>query len=173
LHRLTLIFGASNEIMENDLGALMSAQQRANLLRKSIEFTFTHPLLGVGMGQFAVAYTGDAEKKGEHAAYLGSHNSYTQVSSECGIPAFICYFSIIMITLSRSLRTYRRARGKPGLKDLEGMAFVLFATAITYSVATFFFHMAYTVLLPLLSGQATALYYVAEPVLREAESKPA
>ena len=172
LHRLALIFAPSNEITYNDIGALASTAQRKQLLRKSVEFTFSHPVLGVGMGQFSVAYSGDAEKTmGQHGYFLGSHNSYTQVSSECGIPAFLCYMGILGTTLSRSLRIHRRARGRPRLHDIEALSFCLFATAITYSVATFFFHMAYTLVLPLLSGQVTALHYVTEPLLREAETR--
>ncbi len=176
LHRITLIFEpatAQTALTNSDIAALGSTAEREELLKKGLEFTVKHPLFGVGMGQFAVAYVGEAAKKGEHAPSLGTHNSYTQVSAECGIPAFICYMAILSLTLSASLKIYRRAHARPQLHELEGLAFCLFTSLLVYSIATFFFHMAFTVLLPMLSGQVVALQRAAEPVLRNAEARPA
>ncbi len=172
LRRFSLIFEPpppAEAMTAEDEAAIGSTTQREELLRKGLEFTITHPVFGVGTGQFAVAYTGDAEKQGKHAPWLGTHNSYTEISSECGIPAFICYMAIIVLTFRRSYRIYRRAAKYPQLAELRGLAFCLFAGILVYSIGTFFFHMAYTVVLPLLSGQAVALNFAAEPLLAAAE----
>ncbi len=175
LSRFSLIFDtAPTQALTAEEGAAIgSTTEREELLKKGVEFTFTHPVFGVGTGQFSVAYTGDAEKQGKHAPWLGTHNSYTQVSSECGIPAFICYMAIIILTFRRTYGIYRRTARFPELAELRGLAFCLFAGILVYSIGTFFFHMAYTVVLPLLSGQAVALNFAVEPLLAAAESRRA
>lgn len=117
------------------------------------------------MGQFVTATMGEAAKKGEWEAALGTHNSYTQVSSECGIPALGCYFAVICICFQRTYRMYQLAAGKEQFREIEGLAFSLLIGILIYSVATFFFHIAYSGLLPMLSGATMALYTIAYPVL--------
>ena len=165
LHRFTLIFqqDPSQPMDTNEVAAAGSMAERQVLLRKGLEFTFTHPLVGVGMGQFAAAYTGEAEKEGKHAPWLGTHNSYTEISSECGIPAFICYMAVIVLSFRRTYGVYVKAVNQPQYRELEGLAVCLLSGLLVYSIATFFFHMAYTDVLPLLSGQAVALARVAKP----------
>lgn len=158
LRRLALIFQpAASAMTDDERSAVESSLERQELFRKGLMYTLTHPLLGVGAGQFPVAVFGDAAKQGQHASFLGTHNSYVQVSAECGIPAFICYMAVIVISLRRSYSLYSVTRGRPEYSDVEGLAFTLMAGVVVYSFATFFFHMAYTGLLPLLSGQVLAL----------------
>ena len=168
LRRLSLIFqpAAQSALTADDISTLESAADRQRLFRLGLVYTLTHPMFGVGAGQFPVAVTGDAAKNGQHAAWLGTHNSYVQVSSECGIPAFICYAAVILICLRRSFRVFQMSKGRPEFRDIEGLAFSLLCGMVVYAFATFFFHMAYTGLLPLLSGQVVALSNAAEPLLR-------
>jgi len=62
--------------------ASLSAQQRKELLFKSLKVTVRHPLFGVGPGNFEVV----------SGAWDVTHNSYTQISAEGGIPAFFCRY---------------------------------------------------------------------------------
>jgi O-antigen ligase len=117
------------------------------------------------MGEFVVAVMGEAAKKSEWAPALGTHNSYTQVSSECGIPALIFYVAVIVFCFQKSYRLYKLAAGKVEFREVEGLAFSLLIGTLIYAVATFFFHIAYSGLLPMLSGETMALYTVAYPVL--------
>ena len=166
-HRMLLMFqGSSAPIMSgSDLSAIASQAQRADLIQKSLTLTLKHPLFGVGMGEFVIAVMGDAAKKGEWAAALGTHNSYTQVSSECGIPALICYLAVIGICFKRSYWLYQVAAGKPQFREIEGLAFSLLIGTLVYAVATFFFHIAYSGLLPMISGEIMALYMIVHPAL--------
>jgi O-antigen ligase len=165
-HRVLLMFeGRSGVSNMSDASAIESQAQRQELIRKSLSLTLTHPLFGVGMGEFVVAVMGEAAKKGQWAAALGTHNSYTQVSSECGIPALICYVSVIGICFQRSYRIYKLAAAKSQFREIEGLAFSLLIGTLVYAVATFFFHIAYSGLLPMLSGEIMALYTIVYPVL--------
>ncbi|MEP6601120.1 MAG: hypothetical protein ABJB49_04840 [Nitrospirota bacterium] len=50
---------------------------------------------GVGPGNFPVAYWTESKSQGKPAAWNVSHNSYTQVSSEMGIPGFIVFAAML------------------------------------------------------------------------------
>jgi O-antigen ligase len=168
IHRLLLFGtdpGANQAQTTEDIAAIDSQLQRRELFKKSLALTFRHPLLGVGPGQFAVAASGDAAKTGKRSPWLGTHNSYTQVSSECGIPAFICYCAVLGFCFRSNWRLYQQSRNNPALKDLEGLSFCLLASAMVYAVSTFFFHIAYSGGVPMLAGFSLALRLAAEPLL--------
>jgi O-antigen ligase len=168
VHRL-LLFGIDSSELEarsaSDVAAIGSQIQRQELFKKSLYYTVTHPLLGVGPDQFAVAMAGEAEKVGTRSPWLGTHNSYTQVSSECGIPAFICYCAVLVLSFRSNWRLYRQTRDNPALKDVANLSFCLLAGILVYAASTFFFHIAYSIYLPALAGFSLALRLAAEPLL--------
>jgi len=142
---------------EDEIASYGSQLQREQLLRQSVQLTLQHPLFGVGPGQFAVAVFEDAKREGKRANWLGTHNSYTEVSSECGLPALFVYLAIIFWTLRTAWRIYRSSAGRPGLNAVAGLSFSLLLGTIAFASATFFFHVAYTSFLPILSGSVAAL----------------
>ena len=159
LHRMQLI--AIHPTMEStdalDESAAASQRQRTELFWQSVGYAVTRPLFGVGPGQFPVAAFGDAAKQGRPAPWLGTHNSYTQVASECGIPAFLLYVSVIALALVSNFRIYRRGPDTADSRDARALAFCLFAGVLAYAVCTFFFHIAYSSYLPALAGMSVAL----------------
>ena len=83
---------------------------RTYLLKTSILFTFRHPLTGVGLGMFAVAENDKARASGRaNGSWHETHNMYTQVSSECGIPALI-FFLMAIIRSMRDVGAIRKGR---------------------------------------------------------------
>jgi hypothetical protein len=168
MHRL-LLFGTDPGInsaeTDQDVAAIGSQMERRELFKTSVAYTFRHPLLGVGPDQFAVAVSGDAAKKGQRSAWLGTHNSYTQVSSECGIPALICYCAVLVFCFRSKWGLYRLSRNNPALKDVTNLSFCLLASALVYAVSTFFFHIAYSGGLPMQASFSLALRLSAEPLL--------
>ncbi|HLK22490.1 MAG TPA: O-antigen ligase family protein [Bryobacteraceae bacterium] len=168
LHRLTLIglqpekLTASNM---DDASAFASQMERMALFRQSVTYAITHPLFGVGPGQFAVAAYGEAVKSGTQSPWLGTHNSYTQVASECGIPAFLLYTSVIVISLVSNFRIFRRTARLSQYSDLSALAFCTFNATLAYAVCTFFFHIAYSGYLPCIAGMSVALRLGTHPSL--------
>jgi O-antigen ligase len=160
LHRLSLVSSdpASESVATtSDVSSVASQRQREELFRISLRYTLAHPLFGVGPDQFAAAVNRDATRAGEHVPWLGTHNTYTQISSECGIPALLFYLAVIVLCLRSNFRLYRRTRGEPGLRDLAGLSRYLLAGTFVFAVSAFFFHMAYSPHLPILSGFSVAL----------------
>jgi O-antigen ligase len=143
-----------------DLASVASQQQRRELFATSLRYTLMHPLLGVGPDQFATAVEQDAARSGQHTPWLGTHNSYTQISSECGIPALIFYAAVIVLCLRSNLRLYLRTRDRPAHRELAALSRCLLAGTCVYAVSAFFFHMAYSADLPMLAGFTVALELV-------------
>ena len=153
--------------------ATASTQSRKELLRHSLIFTFRHPLFGVGPGMFEVADDAYMKSLGfRRGSWLGTHNSYTQVSSETGIPGFLFFTAIVGIALKGTYKLYRRTRGDPRLEDMGNVALGLHYCMVLYAVTILFEHIAYTIMLPVFSGMAACLVQVAEVEIQRIQSTP-
>ena len=170
-HRMALIVSDPQAAAARgeDIAAIASQMQREKLLRTSVYLAITNPVFGVGPGQFITKVAGEQEKRGEHADWLGTHNSYTQVASEAGLPALLFYVATIVTCMRMTYGLYRRSVGRPGLETIAGISFCMFLSSFAYSIATFFFHEAYGPQLPLIAGLSIALYLVAKPILERYE----
>jgi O-Antigen ligase len=166
LHRLTYIVTGDEEGVSIDLSARESQIERQRLLLDSIAYTFQYPLFGVGAGQFAVKVAGDKEKRGEHPEWLGTHNSYTQVSSETGLPAFVFYTLAIGVCIRINYVVFRRLAGRPEVQEFYAVALCMFLCAIAYAFSTFFFHIAYSYYFPMIAGFSVANYLTAKPLFQ-------
>ena len=110
-----------------------SAETRKVDLKRSVYLALRHPLFGVGMDNF-VLYS-DRE--------LATHNSYTQVGSELGIPAAVVYVLFLIAAVKR----LRRIPDPPVLdkrqRRLRYLAIGLEASLIGFMVSSFFASVAY------------------------------
>jgi O-antigen ligase len=143
---------------EDESSAYASTNARKELLRKSIKFTFQHPLFGVGPGMFVVAEDADAHAAGRRkGSWQGTHNSYTEVSSELGIPGLVFYVAALVFALRKTSRIHRKTREDPRLSDIANLALGLNYALIVFAVTVLFDHIAYTSMLPVFGGLAAAL----------------
>jgi O-antigen ligase len=146
--------------------AVASTTKREELFKKSVLFTFQHPLFGVGPGMFTVAEDSMAREEGRrHGAWLGTHNTFTQVSSECGIPGFLLYCAVAVAAFRKSYSLYRRTRDYPQLKEISTHALALNYALIAFIATGMFLNAAYTSLLPILAGLTVSLLRTAAPML--------
>lgn len=147
---------ADDQFLESS--AYASTFARKQLLLKSIKYTFQHPLFGVGPAMFVVAEDAEARAAGlRHGSWQGTHNSYTQVSSECGIPALVFYVMAIVFALKRTAQIYRKTRGDPRLEDIGNVALGLNYALIVFAVTITFDFIAYTSMLSVFAGLSAAL----------------
>lgn len=142
--------------------AIASQEEREGLLVFSIHLTLDHPIFGVGPGQFARARWNQMNAKGEWAHWLGTHNSYTEVSSETGIPGLFFYVACIVLCFQMNYRTYRKTVSRKGLEEYAGLSFCMLLAGVMYSVSTLFFHISYTSYLPIIAGISSATYLAVE-----------
>ena len=103
--RLYSIFDSS----EASETAHESAMARRALLMASLEITASHPIFGVGPGTFSEYQASMAAESNQKGMWHETHNGYTQLSSECGIPAFLLYLTAVgmaFISLRRAARSH-------------------------------------------------------------------
>lgn len=154
--------------------AIGSKEARTYLLKRSIAVAFEHPLLGVGLGQFQNYEGVTAREAGRQGNWHETHNTYTQIASEAGIPGFLLLAGGVIATFRLLSRTYRKAREMPATLQNEKICRTCFAvmlSLLSFSVTVFFLSMAYRCYLPALTGMTIAIARAAE---REwtAASKP-
>jgi O-antigen ligase len=153
--------------------ALTSTATRQNMLKRSLVITLRHPLLGVGPGMFMIAENDMARAEGKRkGTWVGTHNGFTEVSSECGIPALLFYTAIVVFSLKESYSLYRRSRDIPQLNELSSHALALNYSLIVFVLTSMFVHSAYTALLPVLAGLTVSLARVAQPLVPVPARRP-
>jgi O-antigen ligase len=155
LVRLSSLFGDSGNLDAEESGA-----SRSYLFKQSVAFTLQKPVFGVGPAQFS-NYEGHVSREaGMRGNWHETHCSWTQISSETGIPGFLFYSGAIFTALLLALGVNRRARQ---LRDAEVtnvsfcflLAFVMYFTAIT------FLSNGYSTLQPLIVSTCVAMHFAA------------
>jgi len=110
-----------------------SSIQRQNDLKRSIIVLIHHPVFGVGINNYVLFSNTD------HA----THNAYTQVGAELGVPAMAIY----LLFLFSSLKPLRKVGSETSHNDPKSryryLAAGLEASLIGYMVASFFASVAY------------------------------
>jgi hypothetical protein len=146
-----------DDAAQADRGAAESLESRRYLLQTSLQFTLKNPLFGVGPGEFANSEGREARAQGLHGHWQVSHSSYTQVSSEAGIPGLIFFLGAIFSTFWLISSVERRCRNVPQLRAPGILAFCMMLSMIGFCVASMFLSLAYTYHLLFLTGFAIAL----------------
>jgi O-antigen ligase len=137
------------------------------LLQASVEDTLTHPLFGVGPGQFG-NFEG-REKSHAQGGFVNPHNSYTQISSETGLPGAFFYLAGIISSFLLLQRAWKRAASVPGGEEMATACFCLSVSYLGFCVAIFFLNFGYFFYLLGYSGLITA---AAAAIKRETDLAP-
>jgi len=151
-HRYATLFTSDSD----DSEAIESTQARTHLLKASIQFTFEHPIFGVGPGEFSDYEAAVAKTAGQKGAWQVTHNAYTQVSSESGIPALLFFLAAIVMSFRTFGKIYRVARHQPGLRPMAMACFCCQLSMVGFCTAIVFLSLAYAMYLPTMSGLALA-----------------
>jgi O-antigen ligase len=86
-------------------------QNRISIWRDTFHLIHQHPLLGTGLGTFAVAYT-SVQTAFPNLLVDHAHCDYLEVLSELGVPGGILVFGSIFWILVRAIRRYRKAEDR-------------------------------------------------------------
>jgi O-antigen ligase len=155
LSRYSTLFTDADNGDEIATSAQESSMVRQHLLQQSLRLTMEHPIFGLGPGIFAVGEAKLAREEGEKATWHVSHNSYTQVSSETGIPGFLFYLAAIWTTFGNIFWFRSHGRGDAtGRTSAIGMALLL--SLISLCVTLLFSSSAYLPYMPMLMGLSVA-----------------
>lgn len=168
---MTLFTSDPNLIMVDD--DAISAQQSASLRRqhliRSLKLTLQNPVVGVGPGQYmvAAAESGSKETVHQHTLWIQTHNTYTQVSSEAGIPGMLLYLAFLLTTMRKMLKLYRFSKDKPQFRTYADLSFCILLAMATTLVNAFFASIAYGVNIPMLCGVAVGVSQSATEAIGE------
>lgn len=132
-----------------------SATHREALLIKSIKVTLEHPIFGIGPGDFQII----------SGQWNQTHNVYTALSAEAGLPALLLFLAIYWISFA-NLREVRK-KASPG-SGVSLVAQALRASLIAFAPAAFFFPDAYQYFIYFMFAYTTLARQVAA---REASAK--
>jgi O-antigen ligase len=152
------------------LGAdVASTEGRMALLKDSLIITATHPIFGVGLGNFAEYSDLLAKQAGlKRGDWQPTHNSFTQMSSEAGLPAFLLYCSALILSIRRLLRLRKQAMHSqhPQARLIGQCAYFLFLAIIGMTFGISFLSMAYDQFYYILFAMVIALDYHSQALLR-------
>ena len=128
--------------------AASSTESRMFVLKESLDITLHHPIFGIGLGNFA-AYENAAalQKAGHKGLWVGTHNTYTQLSSEAGIPGALVFISILVLCWRSMSKLYRKTRRdpRPAARDVYLTAVAMRLSLASFCTFIFFEHAAYDV----------------------------
>lgn len=164
----TLVTNDSSVIAQDReaISALDSAAARRHHLEQSIKLTLMNPIHGVGPGQFRVAAADLSQQTRERAAWLETHNSWTQVSSETGFPGILLYLGGVLYCVKGIWSLYRKTRKHPEYSQIADLAFCLLLSFVITIINMTFASAAYQIGMPMLCGLAVGLLRASENALQ-------
>src|SRR5439155_10032522 len=113
--------------------AVASREQRMSLLWESLSMTMSNPLVGVGPGMFDVAAAYQAKRRGAREEWVVTHNTYTQVSSEAGLPALIFFVATLGCCIRIVSSVHKQTREMPDADDAAHVAYCLLLSLTAYA----------------------------------------
>jgi len=136
-----------------------STRGRQLLLENSLKYTAQFPFFGLGMGGFPL-YNGRVLRRSD--AWLGTHNTFTQLSSEAGIPALFLFLCLLFTMLGQMKKLGDQCASNQNKFELGLLAAATFASTLTFAFQGFFAHIAYEYLFYYLAGIAAGLCAIAQ-----------
>ena len=170
-NRLMSMF--SSEANAESAEAKASWEQRQLMIRNGFLFVQSHPLIGVGPGQFSDFNGKFGDQSGEQRTYwANAHNSYLAAAAETGIPGFLCYVAAFFMTFRTLWKTYRatRHRQEAIFQDIRLASFCLLLGFLGFSIAIVFLNFTYLFHAPMLTGLAICLSRAAQRAMGEANA---
>ncbi len=138
-----------------------SEEDRLTLLTRSLEYTLEHPMFGLGLGNFVVANGTDVGRPG---AWVGTHNTFTEISSEAGVPALFLFLGLLATALRNIKRIGKTLLNNPGVPELNLMARATLASLVSFAFGALFAHLAYEYYLFYLVAIGVGIQQVARTV---------
>jgi probable O-glycosylation ligase (exosortase A-associated) len=127
-----------------------SAQERWNDMAAATRFTFSHPIVGAGIGQSALA---SREERGAEGGLV--HNVYLQYASELGLPGLIL-FLMLFTTSIRSAGFVHRGAERENNVELFYFGEALQLSLIAFAISAIFHPVAYHIHFYYMAGLAVA-----------------
>ncbi len=155
VERFTTLFNGGSSAAAAEAAA--SAEARKIMFWRGVDLTFEHPLFGVGPGEFMDAEAGEAAQLGKRGLWHYTHNAYTELSSETGIPGMV----IFLIAFWRSYRGLSQYRDRYPNSQVRRAALCIQIAVLASAVGAFFLSIAYSGILYAIIGVSAAFQLAA------------
>jgi len=136
----TMWGGADPSTNEVAASARESGEDHLTVLNRSLEYTLEHPVFGLGLGNFVVANGTDL---GLPSAWVGTHNTFTQISSEAGVPALLLFVGLLVTALRNIKKVGKTSANNPKGRELNLIARATQTSLLSFAFGAFFAHLAY------------------------------
>ncbi len=154
----TMWDGPSDSANEVAASARESEEDRLTVLTRSLEYTLEHPIFGLGLGNFVIANGTDV---GQPGAWVGTHNTFTEISSEAGVPALFLFIGLLATALRNIKRVCQTLSNNPEGGELNLIARATLASLLSFAFGALFAHLAYEYYLFYLVGIGVGIQQVA------------
>lgn len=135
-----------------------SQTERTAVLKDAIKYTAEHPVFGLGLGNFEVARGTQMGANG----WVGAHNTFTEISSEAGLPALVLFLILLATPIYTSGQIGRTEFAGPEADELTRMARATGASLTAFLLSACFAHIAYEYFLYYPIAIATGIEYMAK-----------
>jgi O-antigen ligase len=171
--RLTAMFSSNFSAADQGIAheAEESMASRTYLFKKSVQYTVEHPLLGVGPGQFSIFEGQSSRSVGLHGNWHETHNAYTQISSECGVPALLLMLAGLFGAFFTVNKIFRQAKAL-GNKEVAHACLCYMTVFVGYMTSSTFLSNGYRFVLPTMISLAIAMHIAAQKEFRTAGGSP-
>lgn len=139
---------------EASASAEESTEGRRLLFQASIRETFENPIFGLGVGNFAV-YNGGRDSE---TGWYGTHNTFTQISSESGIPGLTLLIALLVVMIRHMAKVAAMVHDQFPGDNVQLLARATLISTISFIFSGFFAHIGYECLLYLVAGISAALW---------------
>ena len=142
-------------IQELDDGYGQGIGGRRNIWSRAMEYTWANPITGVGINNFSVAEGRHPDIQSRIQAGLGTkysvaHSQWFQTLAELGIPGFIAFSALFVLSLRELRKIQLKSRRSSPLmrpREVRVMAGILMASLIGLMVAGSFLSNAYSAMI--------------------------
>ena len=135
-----------------------STKGRGFLLAQSIKYSLQNPIFGVGLGNFPEYNAAELHRSD---AWFETHNTFTELSSEAGIPALALFLALLFTLLRKMKALIVKLSADPANEELCLLVKAAFVSTLSFAFAGFFAHLAYEYLFYYVAGIAVALGTIA------------
>jgi O-antigen ligase len=171
---LIVVIGTAGDRYWNQMQSIFAPNQdynataetgRLRTWERGLGYMISHPLLGVGVGNFPVAEgTISPRVTQEHSIrvrWLAAHNSFIQVGAELGMPGLLLFVGLIASAFAALRRGGPPPLARPPTRGTFPLAQSLRAALVGFVVGAFFLSLAYSEMLYTLAALAVALEKIA------------
>lgn len=143
-----------------------STEMRKNLIQRGIMYTLRYPIFGVGIGNFPVINGSELQRAD---AWLGTHNTFLQISSEGGIPALVLFLLLMQTMFRHAKEVADESAGDPAGAEPRLMARAIRAGVVSFVFSAFFAHIGYEYFFYYLAGISAGLWTISREDTRKAQ----